>query len=129
MSVEDSFACVTLGDVSWNVRAVHRRFPNGGSWSFFICPQCGRRARVLRLRDERLSCWRCVGLLYRSQQGDKRGRIERLKAKLHGGPARLKPRPGRTLDRRWELEMSLRRALIAERRERLRGWKSDGPAT
>ena len=30
-------------------------------------------------------------------------------------PARVKPRPGRTLDRRWRTEQALRRALIAER--------------
>jgi hypothetical protein len=29
------------------VRLEHRRFPNGGSWSFFLCPRCNRRVRRL----------------------------------------------------------------------------------
>ena len=24
------------------VRVTHQLFPNGGSWSFFVCPVCGR---------------------------------------------------------------------------------------
>ena len=36
------------------------------------------------------------------------------------GPARLNPRPGRTLDRRRSLTVSLRRAMIAKRWEMLR---------
>ena len=35
------------------------RFPNGGSWSFFVCP-CGRRARILRLYEGGLACFRCL---------------------------------------------------------------------
>ena len=35
------------------VRLTHRRFPNGGSWSFFLCPRCDRRVRRLRLNDGR----------------------------------------------------------------------------
>ena len=37
------------------VRLMHRRFPNGGSWSFFLCPRCDRRVRRLRLSDGRLT--------------------------------------------------------------------------
>jgi hypothetical protein len=37
------------------VRLEHRRFPNGGSWSFFLCPRCARRVRRLRLKDGRLT--------------------------------------------------------------------------
>ena len=111
---------VTIAGLSREVRVVHRLFPNGGAWSFFLCPNCGRRARVLRLY-EKLACWRCVGLMYRCQQGDKTGRIERLRKLLASPVARLKPRVGRTLDRRKRLEVSLRRALIVERRKALRG--------
>ena len=78
---------------------------------------------------ERIACWRCTRsgspprrLLYRVQQGDKAQRIERLRQRLGGGPARVKPRPGRTLDRRWRTEQALRRALIAER-SRVKGAK------
>jgi hypothetical protein len=120
VSAEASSVCVSIAGLFRDVRVVHGRFPNGGDWAFFICPACGRRARVLRLY-EKLACWRCVGLMYRSQQGDKTGRIERLRKLLYGSPARLHPRAGRTLDRRRRLEISLRRALIVERRRTLRG--------
>jgi hypothetical protein len=75
---------------------------------------------MLRLY-EKLACWRCVGLMYRCQQADKTGRIERLRKLLGSPAARLKPRVGRTLDRRKCLEVSLKRALIVERRKALRG--------
>ena len=61
-------------------------------------------------------------MAYRVWQGDKAGRIERLRERLQGGPARVKPRPGRTIDRRWRTEQALRRALIAER-SRVKGAK------
>jgi hypothetical protein len=38
---------VEISGVSREVRLSHMRFPNGGGWSFFLCPSCGRRARVL----------------------------------------------------------------------------------
>ena len=110
---------VTIAGVSREVGLWHLRFPNGGGWSFFLCPSCGRRARVLKLY-EKIACWRCTRLegrplAYRVWLGDKAGRIERLRQRLSGGPARVKPRPGRTIDRRWRTEQALRRALIAER--------------
>ena len=51
---------VTIAGASCEVRLSHMRFPNGGGWSFFLCPVCGRRARVLKL-FERIACWRCTG--------------------------------------------------------------------
>ena len=94
----------------------------------FLCPICGRRARVLKLY-EKIACWRCTSsgspprrLFYRVEQGDKAQRIERLRQRLCGGPARVKPRPGRTIDRRWRTEQALKRALIAER-SRVKGAK------
>jgi hypothetical protein len=123
VSADATRVCVTIAGLVREVRIVHRKFPNGGSWSFFLCPQCSRRARVLRL-SEGLACWRCVGLMYRCQQGDKSGRVARLRELLYSGrPARLKPRVGRVLDRRDSLEISLRRARIVERRKRLNGWR------
>jgi hypothetical protein len=110
---------VTIAGMSREVRLSHLRFPNGGGWSFFLCPSCGRRARVLRL-FEKIACWRCTcsgssqPLRYRVQEGDNAQRLERLREKLRG-PARVKPRPGRTMDRRWRTEQALRRALVAER--------------
>jgi hypothetical protein len=68
---------VEIAGVSRKVRLSHMRFPNGGGWSFFICPSCGREARVLKLL-EKIACWRCTRsgspsrpLRYRIQQGDK----------------------------------------------------------
>jgi hypothetical protein len=46
--------------------------------------------------------------------------VKRLRRLLEGPAARLHPRPGRTLDRRGALELSLRRALMAEREGLLR---------
>jgi hypothetical protein len=54
MSVE-----VVLGEgnegLRREVKVVHRRFPNGGEWSFFLCPVCERPARILYTTS------RCVG--------------------------------------------------------------------
>ena len=112
---------VTIAGVSREVGLWHMRFPNGGGWSFFLCPSCGRRARVLKLY-EKIACWRCTRLgsssprlRWRTDLGDRSQRIERLRQRLSGVPARVKPRPGRTIDRRWRTEQALRRALIAER--------------
>jgi hypothetical protein len=113
------------------VRLAHRRFSNGGSWSFFLCPRCERRVRRLRLNDGRPMCSRCCGNFHRIAYGspDEREtardrRIERLRKLTDGSPARLNPRTGRTLDRRWSLTYSLRRAVIVKRGERLRRWRN-----
>ena len=118
---------VTIAGVSRTVGLWHMRFPNGGGWSFFLCPSCGRRARVLKLY-EKIACWRCTRLgssprlRWRTDLGDRSQWIEQLTQRLSGLPARAKPRPGRTIDRRWRTEQALRRALIAER-GRLKGAK------
>ena len=39
---------VKLGEQEFTVGLSLFRWPNGESWSFFMCP-CGRRARILRL--------------------------------------------------------------------------------
>jgi hypothetical protein len=118
------------GELKRWVGVVPLRFRNGGWWLFFICPACRRRAQRLRLFGGRPLCRRCLlrhGLRYRIEGGSadvradaRRARIERLRALLEGGPARLRPRPGRVLDRRGSLELSLRRALISARRGVLR---------
>jgi hypothetical protein len=110
---------VKVGDLERTVALAHTQFPNGGGWSFFVCPQCRQRRRTLRLtEDGRLVCYRCDGLRYACQLNDKSIRIARLKALLYGGPARHKPR-WISMDRRQRLEASLRRALIVERQARL----------
>jgi hypothetical protein len=113
------------------IRVTHRHFPNGGGWSFFTCPQCERCARVLKLHDGAVMCWRCCaarGARYRSARGSpvereaaRMARLQKLRELLGGGPARLHPRPGRALDRRRELTISLRRAMIRQRQDLLNG--------
>ena len=112
------------------IGVAHMKFRNGGLWSFLRCPNCGRRARTLRLYGKRLMCRACClrnGVRYRiaggspAERAEARAlRIERLHKLLEGAPARLSPRPGRTLDRRTSLELSLRRALITARQDLLR---------
>ena len=104
------------------------RFPNGGSWSFFVCP-CGRRARILRLYEGGLACFRCLaarGLRARVElvsHFTKRAaltapkRIERLNSDT---PGRLHPRPGRMLDRRANLELRSSAASLSSVGLRLR---------
>jgi hypothetical protein len=117
---------IQFGDVSFNVAVSHRKFPNGGSWSFFVCP-CGRRCRILRLFEGGLACRWCL-----SARG-MRGRVEliatsqraarivpRLIARLtSSSPARLHPRNGQQLDRRARLEAKVRRSLIVSRQHAL----------
>ena len=119
--IRPDMAKVTLkvGELERTVGLQHIHFPNGGGWSYFICPACGHRTRTLRLtEDGRLVCWRCDGLRYRCQQRDPSLTIARLRALLYGQPARLKKR-WLNIDRRRRLEVSLRRLIIRERKERL----------
>ena len=108
------------------------RWPNGGSWSFFVCP-CGRRARILRLFEGGLACSRCLkarGLHARVEliRTETRAalltpkRLERLKSEA---PARLNPRPGRMLDRRANMELALKRSLIVARRAKIAQFEKD----
>jgi hypothetical protein len=59
-------APVDFVDVSGNVvdtvvlRLYHRMFPNGGNWSRFVNPCCGRTARILRLHNGAPTCSRCL---------------------------------------------------------------------
>ena len=71
---------VRLGDVAQSVGLKTRRFPNSGSWSFFVAPCCGRLARVLRLFYGRVMCWCCLrdcGARYRCWPMSVRRRAER----------------------------------------------------
>jgi hypothetical protein len=104
------------------VRVWHREFRNGRGISLFLCPVCGRKAQLLKLHDGRPQCRNCLkrrGVQFRIAYGTRleraeprTKRIEKLRAKLAGGPLRL---DGRGMARRRELELSLRRALIRER--------------
>jgi hypothetical protein len=111
------------------VKLWHMAFPSGGSWSYFLCPSCSRRCRTLKVLNGRVVCRRCClreGVGYRISSGTvverdaaRMVRIARLRAMLYGEPARLRPRKGRTMDRRRELTISLRRAMIVLRQDLL----------
>jgi hypothetical protein len=128
VTVDTASVVITLGEgknaLKREVRIAHHNFWNGGNWSFFVCPTCGRLARTLKLHEKPM-CRRCClreGIGYRISSGSVAERAEarikgqeKLRARLAGGPARLKPRPGRTLDHRGRLEASLQRAHIVRR--------------
>jgi ribosomal protein S27AE len=105
--------------VSSEVQVVRVQMRSGVFFLQFICRRCGRRAQVLRLHAGRIMCGRCTGLRYwcegkpalrRAQH-----RIARLKAtRFHGDP--VSARPGRTMERRIQLEASLRRSEAVVRR-------------
>ena len=80
------------------VKVVHRSFPNGGEWSFFLCPVCSRPARVLKLHDKPM-CRRCClrqGVGYRISSGSpverdaaRVARLQKLRELLDGAPMRF----------------------------------------
>jgi hypothetical protein len=102
------------------------KFANGGSWSFFRCPSCGRRARTLKLFEGSVLCWRCChrcGARYRVRTSGLRGsaelRISRLRTMLETSVSlRLKPHLWGKLERRGRLEAALRRCeyIVAKSR-------------
>jgi hypothetical protein len=60
----------------------HSRFPSGGGYSYFRCPQCSRRAGVLYLVSSNMprcvNCCAAMNIKHRSQYGF--GRQERMRA-------------------------------------------------
>jgi hypothetical protein len=122
VTAEMSEVAISVAGVEAVVRLALKRLRNNGSWSYFHCPSCGKLAQKLKAHDGRLLCWKCVGLEYRCRRrrSDRTARTERLIAQLYNPePARLHPRPGRMLDRRNQLESSLRRNLHYMRALRL----------
>jgi hypothetical protein len=102
----------------------HTKFPNGGSWSYFICPRCGGRKSKLWLINDAprcLTCCRSSGVRYRSAYAlgqnarlkERDQRVEKIAAMLECGPIRLKPRPYRKApDRLKRLTITMRRGRI-----------------
>jgi hypothetical protein len=111
------------------VEVWHRRWAHGRGLSLFLCPLCGGKAQLLKLYDGQPHCRNCLkrrGIQFQIAYGTpaerakaREKRIEALKAKLAGGSIRARPRAGRSVERRRELELSLRRALIVEREKLL----------
>jgi hypothetical protein len=129
ISADSTSTTVRFGEFEFEVGVRLLKFPNGGSWSFFLCPQCSRRGRKLWLLDQRPACNRCCDdrhVRYRTDPMSRRQRAEisvpklltRLESKT---PARLHPRGGAMMDHRANLELSLRRSLLTLRRHYLRG--------
>jgi hypothetical protein len=119
---------------SFLVGLQHRRFPNGGGWSFFLCP-CGRRCRTLRLHQGGLACKHCLeakGLRYRVEDLTKPERAahvaSRLKPRLaSASPARLKPHlRWSKLERRGRLAAALRRCEYTVSRHDFRDLIGEG---
>ena len=111
---------VEVGGLKRTVALWHMHFKwNGGSWSYFICPHCHRKCQILRLYDGRFACPSCDGF----------GRENLARRKLsHIHTDRLRANLAKSyLNVRTSLEVSLRRALIAQRRERLKGWRKPKP--
>jgi hypothetical protein len=83
----------------------HVHFPNGGGYSYFVCPKCAKLAGVLYLIDDALLCVRCcaaMAIAYRTRMGFGRSErrhardkaLDQLIAKVETNkPLRFKPAP------------------------------------
>jgi hypothetical protein len=98
VTAEKRSVIVTFGEgesaLAREVRVTHQIFPSGGSWSFFVCPACGRPARVLKLHEKAM-CRRCC-----LQRRDWISRIERLAGRARRSPASPAPEAARVARRR-----------------------------
>jgi hypothetical protein len=128
--IEDRRVAIPFGQRNRLIAVAHTIFPNGGSWSYFICPRCGGRKRKLWLVNDAPCCVKCCwsfGVRYRAAYGfgrterlrERDRRVDRLQAMLEGGPMRFKPVPpnwgNRRLDRRNHLTVALQRSRIVTR--------------
>ena len=128
--LEDQQARIPFGEQTKLIGVAHTKFPNGGSWSYFVCPKCGAEGKKLWLVDDAPRCRLCLeklGVRYRAAYGfgrterlrERDRRVDRLQAMLEGGPMRFKPVPpnwgNRRVDRRYLLTAALQRARIATR--------------
>jgi hypothetical protein len=122
---------VQLGHVEKKVSVHLRRFPSGGSWSWFGCPTCGKWARTLRLYLDDIVCPSCCtrrGIRPRASTMSVRQRAEhripKLRAMLESKESlRLKPVLWGTMERRKRHEAALARAEFIVGR----GWLSEAP--
>ena len=87
-----------------------RNSPEGGAWSYFICPRCGGRKKKLWLVEDAPRCLSCcwsLGVRYRSAYGF--GRSERLRERDRYVD-RVQDR--RLRGRKRRLTMTMRRSMI-----------------
>jgi hypothetical protein len=108
---------VRLGHIEKEVSLHLRKFPSGGSWSWFGCPTCGKWVRTLRLLGDDLVCRNCCErrrVLWRAVTLSPRQRAERSIPKLRAmleseTPLLLKPSTlWGTMARRKRVEARLR---------------------
>ena len=114
--LEDRHGIVAFGDEDYDnerrkcIGVAHTKFPNGGSWSYFVCPRCGGRKKKLWLVDDAPRCLTCcwsLGVRYRSAYGFGRG--ERLRERDRY-LERVHTR--RLRGRKRRLTMTMRRSMI-----------------
>ena len=92
------------------IGVAHRKFPNGGWWTYLICPRCSGRKKKLWLVDDAPRCLSCcwsLGVRYRSAYGF--GRSERLRERDRYVD-RVQDR--RLRGRKRRLTMTMRRCMI-----------------
>ena len=114
--LEDRHGIIAFGDEDHggkrrkSIGVAHTKFPNGGSWSYFICPRCGGRKKKLWLVEDAPRCLSCcwsLGVRYRSAYGF--GRAERLRERDRYVD-RVQDR--RLRGRKRRLTMTMRRSMI-----------------
>ena len=128
--LEDQWARIPFDEQAKLIGVAHTKFPNGGSWSYFVCPQVGEGPKGFGLSTMRHAAGCCLeklGVRNRAAYGfgrterlrERDRRIDRLQAMLEGGPMRFKPVPpnwgNRRLDRRNRLTWALQQVRIATR--------------
>jgi hypothetical protein len=112
----DRHGVIAFGDEDRGVRrrkrigVAHMKFPNGGWWTYLICPRCGGRKKKLWLVDDTPRCLSCcwsLGVRYRSAYGF--GRSERLRERDRYVD-RVHTR--RLRGRKRRLTMTMRRSMV-----------------
>ena len=114
--LEDRHGVIAFGDEDHggerrkSIGVAHTKFPNGGAWTYFICPRCGGRKKKLWLVEDAPRCLSCcwsLGVRYRSAYGF--GRSERL-SERDRYVDRVQDR--RLRGRKRRLTMTMRRSMI-----------------
>jgi hypothetical protein len=114
--IEDRQGIIAIGEEDHGVRCrkcigvAHTKFPNGGWWTYLICPRCGGRKKKLWLVEDAPRCLSCcwsLGVRYRSAYGF--GRAERLRERDRYVD-RVQAR--RLRGRKRRLTMTMRRSMI-----------------